>query len=82
MPTLTISYFIRNYINNSTIVKSTKLDSTIKAIINNYKTFDTELGRYIVDYLNILRVIYYLKRLKYYNNTKYIYNLSKFRILY
>ena len=29
--------FISTTINNSLVVKSTKLDSTIKAIINNYK---------------------------------------------
>ena len=81
MPTLTISYFIRNYINNSSIVRSTKLDSTLKAIINNYRTYNNETGRYVVDYLNILRVIYYLKRLKYYNSTRYTYNLSKFSFI-
>ena len=34
---LTKAIFISTTINNSLVVKSTKLDSTIKAIINNYK---------------------------------------------
>ena len=34
---LTKASFIITTINNSIIVKSTKIDSTIKAIINNYK---------------------------------------------
>ncbi len=76
----TIEYFVRNYINNSNIVKSTKLDSTLKAIINNYKNNLNyiESTKEVVDYLNILRVIYYLKRLKYYNINRYQYNISKF----
>ncbi len=76
----TIEYFVRNYINNSNIVKFTKLDSTLKAIINNYKNnLDyIESTKEVVDYLNILRVIYYLKRLKYYNINRYQYNISKF----
>ena len=37
MPILTKAYFISTTINNSNIVKPTKVDSTIKAIINNYK---------------------------------------------
>ncbi len=69
----TIEYFVRNYINNNNIVKSTKLDSTLKAIINNYKNNLNyiESTKEVVDYLNILRVIYYLKRLKYYNINRY-----------
>ena len=33
---LTKASFISTTINNSLVVKSTKVDSTIKAIINNY----------------------------------------------
>jgi len=77
MPTLTKSYFISSNINNSNIVKSTKLDSTIKAIINNYKRLNREESSYIIDYLNTIRIIYYLKRLNYYNNSRYTYTLSK-----
>ena len=73
-----LNYFIRTTINNSNIVKSTKLDSTIKAIINNYKARNINESNYIINYLNILRIIYYLKRLKYYNNNKYTYTLSKY----
>ena len=73
-----LNYFIRTTINNSNIVKSTKLDSTIKAIINNYKARNIIKSDYIINYLNILRIIYYLKRLKYYNNNKYTYTLSKY----
>ena len=77
MSTLTKSYFISITINNSNIVKSTKLDSTIKAIINNYKRLNRDKSSYIIEYLNILRIIYYLKRLSYYNNSRYIYTISK-----
>ena len=73
-----LNYFIRIIINNSNIVKSTKLDSIIKAIINNYKARNIIKSYYIINYLNILRIIYYLKRLKYYNNNKYTYTLSKY----
>jgi flagellar biosynthesis GTPase FlhF len=34
---LTKAVFISTTINNSLVVKSTKVDSTIKAIINNYR---------------------------------------------
>ncbi len=61
----TIEYFVRNYINNSNIVKSNNLDYI-------------ESTKEVVDYLNILRVIYYLKCLKYYNINRYQYNISKF----
>ena len=73
-----LNYFIRTIINNSNIVKSTKLDSIIKAIINNYKARNIIESNYIINYLNILRIIYYLKRLKYYNNNKHNYTLSKY----
>ena len=49
-------------INSCSIVSSSKLDKTIKALINNYR--DKRLDR-IVDYLNKIRIIYYLKRLEY-----------------
>ena len=35
---LTKASFISTTINNSLVVKSTKVDSTIKAIINNYRS--------------------------------------------
>ena len=73
-----LNYFIRTTINNSNIIKSIKLDSIIKAIINNYKAKNIIKSNYIINYLNILRIIYYLKRLKYYNNNKYTYTLSKY----
>ena len=42
MPTFSKAHFISTYINPSSIVKPTKLDSTIKAIINNFKNINTE----------------------------------------
>ncbi|KAH7076121.1 hypothetical protein FB567DRAFT_553085 [Paraphoma chrysanthemicola] len=36
---LTKASFVSTTINNSLVVKPTKVDSTIKAIINNYRTF-------------------------------------------
>lgn len=71
------SYFIRNFINNSNTIKSTRLDNSIKAIINHYRELNLSNSNYIINYLNILRIIYYLKRLKYYNNSKFIYTSSK-----
>ena len=90
---LTKASFISTTINNSVVVKSTKVDSTIKAIINNYKRLNgkfkyylyiyqilTKLEQnsiYIIDYLNTLRINYYLSRLSYFNKDKYKSTLSK-----
>ena len=60
--TLTPRTFALRFINNCPIVKSSRLDKTIKAIITSYaKDDNTEL----ISYLNKLRIIYYLKRLEY-----------------
>ena len=59
--------FINLFINNSCLVPRTKLDNILKAIINNYKGKNTIISIKIVEYLNQLRIIYYLQRLKYYN---------------
>ena len=77
MSKITTKDFITTSINRSLIVKSTKLDSTIKAIINSSKNENST----IIEYLNILRIVYYLKRLKYYNLNKFKITLSKFSIL-
>ena len=77
MPIVTLKELI-NTINKSYIIKSTKLDSTIKAIINNFKVLNFSYSSTITKYLNILKVIYYLKRLKYYNNNKYLNTLGKY----
>jgi hypothetical protein len=82
MPSFSKVYFLTSFVNNSSIVKSTKLDSTIKAIINNYKKIDLESSSFIIDYLNTLRIIYYLARLKYYNSTRYSSTLSKYILYY
>ena len=37
---LTKASFITTIINNSLVVKPTKVDSTLKAIINNYKNIE------------------------------------------
>ena len=73
MSKITSKEFITTSINRSLVVKTTKLDSTIKAIINSFKNKDN----IIIEYLNILRIIYYLKRLKYYNINKFKNTLSK-----
>ena len=70
--------FIKTSINRSLVVKSTKVDSTIKAIINSFKNKNST----IVEYLNILRIVYYLKRLKFYNIIKFKSTFSKFSILF
>ena len=65
--TLTSTSFIKRFINNCPIVKSTRLDKTIKAIINNYSL---KGNIELINYLNKLRIIYYLKRLEYKDSTK------------
>lgn len=68
MPTITSTKdFITIFINNCSIVKSSRLDNTIKALINN----STRLRRdNIILYLNKIRIVYYLKRLEYRKPTK------------
>ena len=70
---LTAAEFIETSINRSLVVKSTKIDSTIKAIINSFKSKSI-----IIDYLNSLRIVYYMRRLKFYNENKFKITLSKF----
>ena len=73
MNSTTYISFINKYINNSQIVPFTKIDSIIKAIINNFnKSNNNSSNNIYINYLNIIRIIYYLKRLKYYN-----YNIFK-----
>ena len=68
---LDIKYFITRFINNCSIVKSSCLDKTIKAIINTYlKNNSKEKYNSLIDYLNKIRVIYYLKRLEYRDSKK------------
>lgn len=62
----TIVYFIKNYINSNPIIRSTCLDRTIKAIIN-YLSYNPK----VVEYLNRVRVIYFLKRAKYLDSKTY-----------
>lgn len=63
--------FILIIINNCSIVSSSRLDKTIKAIINNYKDKDKELEvTTLITYLNKIRIIYYFKRLEYKNKEK------------
>ncbi|KAH5001163.1 hypothetical protein HBI74_252190 [Parastagonospora nodorum] len=75
---LTKASFISSTINNSLVVKPTKLDSTLKAIINNYRKLKDKNSAYIIEYLNTLRIVYYLSRLSYYNSNKYRVTLSKY----
>ena len=62
--TLTTKSFLIKFVNKCSIVRSSRLDKTIKALINKYKSRGLEE---IVEYLNKIRVIYYLKRLEYKN---------------
>lgn len=73
-----IATFILNTVNTSIIVSSSRLDKTIKAIINNKREKGSKYSRDLIEYLNILRVIYYIKRLKYKNHLVYRQTLSKF----
>lgn len=72
---LTTKFFITNIINNCPIISSSRLDKTIKAIINNIKIDNLEE---VVDYLNKLRIIYYLKRLNYKDSSKAKYYKGKY----
>ncbi|KAH8708424.1 hypothetical protein GQ44DRAFT_816019 [Phaeosphaeriaceae sp. PMI808] len=76
---LTKASFISTTINNSLVVRSTKVDSTLKAIINNYRKFKDINSTYIVDYLNTIRIVYYLSRLSYYNKDRYRVTLNLLR---
>lgn len=59
---LTIRDFTIKFINRCPIIRSSRLDRTLKALINSFSS-----SNYLeeIDYLNKLRVIYYLKRLEY-----------------
>ncbi len=59
--------FIIRFINKCSIVRGSRLDTTIKAIINSYNKGDREE---VVGYLNKLRIVYYLKRLEYKDTAK------------
>lgn len=63
--------FINTYINKNRTLKTTKLDETIKGIINNLRTKKTDISTVLVDYLNIVRIIYFLKRVKYFKNSRF-----------
>ena len=66
-PIIDIKYFLLRIINNCSIVPSSKLDRTIKAIINS---LEEEYKEDLLPYLNKLRIIYYLKRLEYKDSKK------------
>ena len=72
--------FIARFINNSLLVPKTKLDNNIKAIINNYRYKEDRLSINIVSYLNKLRIVYFLSRLKYYNKEAFNKLNSKYYI--
>lgn len=65
--TLTTKDFIKKFINKCFIVKPSRLDKTIKAIINTYTNDNLDD---IIGYLNKIRVIYYLKRLDFKDSRK------------
>ena len=70
---LTDAEFIQTSIKRNLVVKSTKNVSTIKAIINSFK------NKYIKRvYLNSIHIVYYMRRLKIYNENKLKNTLSKF----
>lgn len=77
--TLTLKDFTIRFINKCPIIRSTRLDRIFKALINNYSSKeDLE----VVDYLNKIRIIYYLKRLEYKNNTLALKYKSKYLLYY
>lgn len=63
--------FINTYIKKNSTLKATKLDETIKGIINNLRKKRTEISTLLIDYLNILRIIYFLKRVKFSKSNRF-----------
>lgn len=81
--TITPLYFIKQYINNSTKVSSTKIDKTIKYLINTLNTMlEIRSSSILIDYLNNVRIVYFIKRLKYYDFKQYLELTSKYSTLY
>ena len=76
--------FINRVINkNKNIVTSTKIDSTIKAIINNFISTNNNNSNLIyINYLNIIRIIYYLSRVKYYKYSLFKQSISKITLIF
>ena len=66
-----------NFINSSLFVRTTKVDSILKAIINNLKVVKDSNSDYLIEYINTLRIIYYISRLDYYNKDEKKVFLSK-----
>lgn len=63
--------FIILIVNNCPLVSSSRLDKTIKAIINFYNSKVKEIETEdLIIYLNKIRVIYYFKRLEYKDKNK------------
>lgn len=77
--TITPKNFIIKFINKCPIVKSSRLDITIKGLIN---TFNKDKNTKLINYLNKLRIIYYLNRLEYKDSTKARSYKSKFYYLF
>lgn len=65
--TINTKYFLLKVVNKCPIVPSSKLDRTIKAIINS---LEEEYKEDLLPYLNKLRIIYYLRRLEYKDSKK------------
>lgn len=75
--TISAQEFVLKTINKSFLVQSTKVDKTLKAIINYFKQ-----NSEIVCYLNRLRIVYYMSRLSYFNRKKHADTLSKFSFFF
>lgn len=75
--TITPKDFIIKFINKYPIVNSSRLDITIKGLIN---TFNKEKKTKLINYLNKLRIIYYLNRLEYKDPIKARTYKSKFKL--
>ena len=87
-PTTPLTLLI-NSINKSTKVRATKIDSIIKAIIRKEIKEDLERVKKenttIIEYLNLLRINYYLERVKFANSSFYTKTTSKlllFKLLF
>ena len=67
--------FVRKNVNKSLYIRATRLDRTIKAIINSYtlpsNKKDSKIKLIALEYLNTLRIIYFLNRLKFFNKVEF-----------
>lgn len=68
---ITTSYLLRKYVNNASKVPCSKIDKTLKAMINTLRSMNYITTPVLIEYLNRVRLVYFIKRLKYYSFEDY-----------